>query len=449
MLKSLRLKFLFLLLFVAITGLSATFLLRELMLNDFREYLEGEMLDRVSQLTAALESSYIRYSQWNRESLAKHALWAYMQGFQARVYDEKGNLLMDTENAMNSLSPLARKRIESVSAPRGKEGKFTPYSLFLGGVEIGHVELSFSEPERDILYVRRSNWLLFYSVLALGGISVFLGIFFSRRMARPIKELTLASEAISSGDLKKQVSNAAADGDELARLGLAFNRMAETLLLQESLRRKLTSNIAHELRTPLSAMRGELEGMMDGYLPLNKDSLQSLYAEIGRLRNILEGMEELTQAEASSLTLQKHRIELDGFLKNIIARFSGAYREKRVALEMDCGRGLTVFADPDKLSQVIINLLSNALKATGRGGKVILRASDGPVWTRVEVSDTGHGIRQEDLPFIFERFYRGERGGLGLGLTIVKELVDAHGGKVDVQSSYGGGSVFTLSIPAA
>ena len=233
----------------------------------------------------------------------------------------------------------------------------------------------------------------------------------------------------------------------LGNLSDAFNRMAQKLEVQEALRKKLTSNIAHELRTPISAVRGELEGMIDGLISADKEALQSLYTEIGRLKSILEGIEDLSQAEASSLTIRKVDLKLHHFLKSIAERFGKAFMDKGVTLELFCDDDAAASADPDKLSQIIINLLSNALKATEKGGRVWIRAMKDKAEVRIEVGDTGCGIRESDLPFIFERFYRVSKGGLGLGLTIVKELAEAQGGKIEVQSSYGKGSVFTLMLP--
>jgi len=284
------------------------------------------------------------------------------------------------------------------------------------------------------------------SLLALGGAAVFLSIIFSRKMTRPIKALTSAAADIEEGNLKSRVR--VSGDDEIGNLSAAFNRMAQKLEVQETLRKKLTSNIAHELRTPISAVRGELEGMMDGLISSDKEALQSLYAETGRLKNILDGIEDLSQAEASSMMIRKAHLHLRPFLKNITERFGKVFMDKGVALELLCEENTAVNADPDKLSQIVINLLSNALKATEKNGRVWIKAIPEKNDVRIEIGDTGCGIRETELPFIFERFYRGSEGGLGLGLTIVKELAEAHGGKIAVQSSYGQGSVFTLILPA-
>jgi two-component system sensor histidine kinase BaeS len=447
MLKSLGSKFLLLLISVVAIGLSATFLLRELMVKDFREYLEGEREDRAYWVTAALESSYDKYTGWRQESIIENTVWAMMLGIEMKLFDADGNLIMDTDKAIDTLSPFVKKRVNAISEHRVKEGNghFTPYTLFLGGRQIGHLEVKFLSLQKERVFIRRSNRFLFISLLALGGIAVLLSIVFSRKMTRPIKALTLAAAAIEEGDFRSRVGTSG--DDEIGNLAEAFNRMAQKLEVQEALR-KTTSNIAHELRTPISAVRGELEGMMDGLISVDKEALQSLYSEIGRLKTILDGIEDLSQAEASSLMVRKVHLQLQPFLRNIAERFKKSFMDKGITLELICDEDSAVSADPDKLSQIIINLLSNALRATEKGGRVWIRAVTEKSEVRIEVGDTGCGIRDSDLPFIFERFYRISKGGLGIGLTIVKELAEAHGGKIKVESSYGKGSVFTLVLPA-
>jgi two-component system sensor histidine kinase BaeS len=447
MFKSLGSKFLLLLIAVVAVGLSATFLLRELMVKDFREYLEGEREDKAYWVTAALESSYVTYTGWREESIIDNIVWAMMLGIEMKLYDAEGKLVMDTDKAIDTLSPFVKKRVLAISERRAGEdsGPFMPYDLFLAGDQIGRIEVKFLSPQKEEVFVSRSNRFLLISLLALGGIAVFLSIIFSRKMTRPIKALISAAASIEEGDFSSRVG--ASGDDELANLSEAFNRMAQKLGVQEALRRKLTSNIAHELRTPLSAVRGELEAMMDGLISADKEALQSLYAEIGRLKSILEGIEDLSLAEASSLTIRKVDLKLHSFLRSIAERFGKAFMDKGVTLELFCDDDAAASSDPDKLSQIIINLLSNALKATEKGGRVWIKAMRDKAEVRLEVGDTGCGIRESDLPFIFERFYRVSKGGLGLGLTIVKELAEAQGGKVEVQSTYGKGSVFTLTLP--
>jgi two-component system sensor histidine kinase BaeS len=164
------------------------------------------------------------------------------------------------------------------------------------------------------------------------------------------------------------------------------------------------------------------------------------------LKHIIEGLEELSRAEASILELRKQSIELKPFLTGIKERFEKLFIDKGVTLKFECDE-MSLYADPDKLSQIVINLISNALRATAMGGNVGIKAGSAGREICIDVTDTGAGIKKEDFPFIFERFYKSSDGGLGLGLTIAKELVEAHGGRIEVKSEYGKGSVFTVYIP--
>jgi two-component system, OmpR family, sensor histidine kinase BaeS len=450
MIKSLRLKFLLLLIAVSLIALSAAFLLRELMLNDFKEYLEGEREDRVYWISAAMESAYEKNKGWaNNKDIVENMLWALMLGFDVRLFDAKGNMVMDTDGAIWDQPEAVVKRVIALSdldARRIGE-KFVPYPLFLDGEQIGIVEVSLLKPRKEGVFISRSNELLLISLIALGGIAIVLSIVVSSRLTSPIKGLTMAATEISGGNLKSRVS--IAGNDEIATLGDSFNRMAMSLEVQESLRRKLTANIAHELRTPISAIRGELEGMLDGLIPTDKEHIQSLNDEIGRLKKIIEGTEELAQAEASSRYLKKRVFTLKPFLEGISGRFGRPFNEKGISLDLVCDDDLSINADPDRLSQIMINLLSNAMKATGSGGNISISASGNSSGTVIEVTDSGSGIKGDDLPFIFERFYHGSSDGLGIGLTIVKELTEAHGGTVSVGSEIGKGSVFTLTFPGS
>jgi two-component system sensor histidine kinase BaeS len=447
MIKNLWTKFFLLLIAVCLIALSSALLLRELVLSDFRKYLAGEMEDRVYWVTASLESTYEKHSEWEKENVTEDIVWALMLGFKVRLYDMDGRLITDTESAVKSISPLMKKRVMAISELMEAESgsKFIPYTLFLNGREIGQIEVNFLRPKKEDIFIQRSNRMLLLSLMLLGGSAMFLSFVFSRMLTKPVKNLTKGVTAIGEGNLKTRVS--ISGKDEISTLSEAFNRMAQTLETQESLRKKLTSNIAHELRTPLSIIRGELEGMMDGFIPIDKEHLESLYAEIGRLRRIIERIEDLAQAEASGLTLRKQRFALKPFLNNIAERFRKTFQEKGVGLDIHCEDGLQADADPERLSQVMINLLSNALNATGTGGLVMISATGKNEGLAIEVTDNGRGIHEKDLPFVFERFYKGKDGGLGLGLTIVKELIESHGGRIEARSEFGKGTTFTVYLP--
>ena len=445
----LRLKFLLLLLGVVVLSLSGALMLRELMLKDFNAYLEGETEDKAYWILAHLEGSYERNSGWKEDAQAEDALWALNLGFEMKLLDREGNPVVDTMRAIEAATPLVKRRLMSLSEYRaaGASGDFVPYPLFLRGAQIGTLELKELKPAKQTLFIRRSDLFLLASVLIIGSLAILISVLFSRRLTRPIQELAAAAAAISQGDFTKRV--AVTRRDEVGDLSETFNRMAKALETHEQLRRKLIADVAHELRTPLGVMRGEIEGMIDGLIANDPERLQSLYDETGRLKAMVDGIEDLNQAEASVLSLERRTVDIKTFLAHIVERYRGAFEEKGVALELRLSDATEVYADPDRLSQIILNLLSNALKVTPHGGHVLVTAARTDGEAALCVEDDGTGIKEEDLPYIFERFYRGPGGGLGIGLTIVKELTEAHGGRVEVTSVYGRGSAFTVRLPGA
>lgn len=438
------LKFLILLLIVGAVALSGAIVLRYLMLGDFRAYLEGEAEDRVYGILADLESAYEQQSGWNAEKQARDALWALTAGFEIRLLDEAGNTVIDTEKMLRNASPLVTGRLKALSQLKTptNNGSFTPYPLFLGGKQIGVLEVRGFRPAREGVFARRSDNFLLWCMVVVGGVAVLLSLLFSQRLIRPIKDLASAASEISQGNLQRQVQTSRRD--EVGELAGAFNRMARALKAQESLRRKLIADVAHELRTPLGAMRGEIEALIDGLVPNDTARLQSLYDETGRLKRIVDGIEDLNQAEAGVLSLTLQPISLKPFLENIVEQFRPLFEEKKVSFELRCDDNAVLDADPERLSQMILNLISNALRATEEGGSVSVSVTPvGNKWA-IAVEDNGCGIGEEDLPYVFERFYRGVGGGLGIGLTIVRELVEAHGGRIEAKSTCGKGSSFTL-----
>lgn len=445
--RPLWIKFTLLLLAVAFLALMSSFFLRAFIMDEFRHFREGETEDRVYWVSADLEGCYEKHGGWNRGVIAEDAVWALMLGMETRVVDGGGKVVMDTATALDSLPPLRKARVLSMSGIDGarQSGEFVPYPLFLAGREIGRLEVRFLPFGKEELFVRRSNRFLILSSLLVGGMAVILSVIFARKLTGPIRKLAAAAEAVGQGDLKARVD--AGGEDEIAALSRTFNAMAKGLEINEALRRRLNANAAHELRTPLAAIRGELEGMLDGLIPITREQHQSLLDETGRLTRIIAGMEELIQAEASILTLKKEDIRLRPFLDGMHKRYTPLSRSRDIALRLECAEQATVTADPDRLSQVLVNLLGNALKATPAGGSVTILAESRGRDTAVAVIDTGCGIGEDDLPFIFERFYRGSKGGLGLGLAIVKELVEAHGGRITVESEPGWGSAFTVLLP--
>lgn len=449
MLFSLQRKLLALLALVILVALSSSVLLRNLVIRDFKAFGEGRTLDRLYQLQAVLEGRYERNDGWKREQIADDLVWAWLGGFELRLYGADNTLVLDTDQALAALSPAMRQRIAASLGRRPRppvSAPFRAYPLFLEGEEIGHLEVRLPQPVHEDFFISASNRFLAYSVAGLGIIALLLSILASRRITRPLQELTVAAERLAAGEAGNHQVRVSAN-DEIGRLAATFNRMAEALASQERLRRQLVSNAAHELRTPLMVIRGELEGMLDGLLPATTEALQSLHDETVRLAAILDGVDELARAQSAALSLQVQPTALAPFCRQVLSRFSAQASQQQVTLDVTGDESVTAAIDRDRFTQILINLASNALRAMPDGGALTLSVSTpAPGQIQLACSDTGTGIEPDQLPYLFERFYKGKGGGLGLGLAIVKELVEAHDGSIQVAGRPGGGTVFTIGL---
>lgn len=443
---NLRCKFLLLFILISAITLSSAFVLRGFIMRDFGQYQDGESQDRIQRVVALLEGGYDHNGEWRKDALATDLAWALQLGVEVHLFDSAGRPVINTEQAALLWTELMRKRVLDSTGynPRTLKGVLVPYPLFLRGEEIGHLETRMLERIKEDYFVRSSNRVLLVSVTILGLLSVLAGIVAAGRLAKPILELVDASDDIASGNLSRRVKNSG--GDEIGRLSKSFNIMAHNLEAQEKLRRNLLSNAAHELRTPLAIISGELEGMLDCVLPTDRSALQSLHDEAKRLTVILDGVDELSRAEASCLNLHKETFILKPFLIGIVGRFERILSDKNAELLLECPADLRIKADPDRLSQIVVNLLSNATKAVVSGDRVVIAVSSDDDTVHLEITDNGCGIPEEDLPYVFERFYKGSDGGLGLGLAIVQELVTAHGGTISVRSSSDSGTSFCVLL---
>jgi signal transduction histidine kinase len=305
------------------------------------------------------------------------------------------------------------------------------------------LEQAFSQSVRDSILLAGAIAL----IIALG-----LGILFVRRLARPLEELRVAAEQISQGRSPPRVH--ITSSDELGRLGQTFNQMAESLQRSEALRRQLILDIAHELRNPLMVQQSHLELLLDNVVPPTPEQLQTIYEQNLLLGRLVRDLQLLALADAGELQIVRVPTQFREILQRVIAHIHPTLEEKQIALEAQIADDLpTVAVDPQRIEQVLLNLLDNACRYTPPGGKIVLLAyrEDGAV--HVSVRDGGPGIAPEDLPHIFERFYRGDKsrarssGGTGLGLSIAKALIEAHGGKIWAENAPQGGACFHFTVP--
>lgn len=283
-----------------------------------------------------------------------------------------------------------------------------------------------------------------------------LAVVFSRRISRPLQTLTAAAQAVSTGKLDVQAPRAGIR--ELDELALAFNTMARSLAEADRLRRQLTADVAHELRTPLTIIKGRLEGLQDGVYQPTPAQIAALVDEASLLERLVEDLRVLALADAGQLPLYREPVEPGLLLQRAAASFAEQATAAQVVLRVETSPGLPeIYVDSQRLAQVLANLLGNALRHTPAGGEIVLIANTSGAEQRrsrvmLAVRDTGSGIDPEDLPHIFDRFWRGDRArtrsaGSGLGLAIAKQIVEAHGGEITVESAPGTGTTIRLSMP--
>lgn len=434
-----------LLLLIALAGLSSGLLVRQLIVNDFRSFMSGRMEDRSYWVMARLEGKYAETGHWDSAALADDVVWAYMMGLAVRVSDAEKHPVIDVQQAVEQMSPQMKKRVFSYAKGGIKcdFGTGTTYPLFHNGQEIGHLEILCTTPDKDLVFVTRSNHLLLLSLLIVGSLTMLMSIILSRRITRPVERLTAAAQSLRDGDMTVRINEEGTR--EFRTMADTFNRMADALAAQESLRKRLLTNAAHELRTPLTVMRLQVEQMADGMVPADQGRLTALMGEMDRFRGILGALDDLSQAEVSAINLKKEPVRLRTFLEPIVERFVCSAQE--VAFSLDVPQEITIAADPERLSQIMLNIISNAVKAVDENGRIALRARRNENGVFVSVEDSGKGILEEDLPYIFERFYRGFKSGMGVGLAIVKQLVDAHGGTITGANHSGGGACFQVFFP--
>jgi signal transduction histidine kinase len=308
--------------------------------------------------------------------------------------------------------------------------------------------------EREESFVSAVSGSLLISVLVGGAVAVVLALAFARGILRPIGALTLAAQRMERGDLSQRVQ--VGSRDEIGQLASAFNAMADGLARTDQLRRAMVTDVAHELRTPLTNLRGYLEAVRDGVTEPRREVIDSLYEEALLLSHLVDDLQDLTLSEAGQLTLHREPISPEAALAGAAQAVQPRANEKGIALRVESASDLPmVEADPQRLGQILRNLLANALTHTPDGGAIRMAALRSGDEVAIEVQDTGSGIEPQHLPNVFERFYRADpsrtraTGGTGIGLAVVKQLVDAHGGSVAVMSVPGQGSLFRFTLPVS
>jgi len=456
---SLRAKLTFSYIFIILLLVSLIFFFTNVVLEKyFQNYIITQQEERNKEVVALINQQY-RDGIWNRDVIEDIGIYALENGLIVRVKDLKGNVIWDATVHNNGLCTqmLAHMAKNMESRYRNFDGEYVenPYPLYKEDREFGVVEIGYYGPfyfnDSDLDFINSLNKVL----IGIGVLSVFFAVIFgtimARRLSQPISRVIRATQIITKGDYRYRIAEESTT-KEIGEMTSAINNLAETLEKQEALRKRMSLDVAHEFRTPIATLQSHLEAMIDGIWKPDVMRLKSCHEEVLRIGRMVRDIEQLAKFEGKNLILNKEPVDLSELIQTIVRNFESDFKNKGVELKITNNKCI-VSVDRDKISQVIINLLSNALKYTSDGGIVEIKVMESDKDVAVIVRDNGSGIEEEDLPYIFERFYRADRsrnrntGGSGIGLTIVKSLVEAHKGKIEVKSEPGKGTEFTVTLP--
>jgi two-component system sensor histidine kinase BaeS len=415
----------------------------------FAGYLDAQQRAREQQLVVALADSYRKADGWNLPDLRSLGQVAFMDGGTLRLLDASGGTVWEPTSTHVGRQMAGMHRQMMGGGALGPEHRLP---ITVDGSVVGTAIVRLPEVgvlPQDVSFRHSINRLLLFGGIGAGLIAMLLGIVLARRATAPARELAGAAGAFAAGDRTRRVGYDSPD--EFGEMARSFNAMGDAVEEEDRLRRTFAAEVAHEVRTPLAILRSQIEAIQDGVVKPNPETVASLHEETLRLTRLVGDLETLASADAAGFSLAARTVALRPLVEESLREFAGPFEEEGVSLQADL-HDVVADVDPNRIRQVIANLLSNALKFTPSGGavRVTLQPEDGRALIRV--SDSGPGIASEDLPRVFDRFFRGSgvrASGSGIGLTVVRELVDAHGGTVEVSSEPGGGATFTVRLPHA
>ena len=421
---------------VAVMSVAVATILSDAGLDSRLNQFARERLQTAATHTADLAANLYRgQGGWTSPVVADLGHLAEMDGYRLALSDGAGHFLTPG-------GALSRPRASAVVRAGGRA---------VGLVTVAPVQGQVLTGEDRNLHARLNRLHLLAGILAVV-LGLLAAVVVAPALARPLRRLTEAARRMQAGEVDVRVEPRGAP--ELRDLGRAFNRLAETLEHLEQIRRDAAADVAHELRTPLAGIVSRIEAAQDGVLRDEGANLEAMHAEALRLARLVEDLGKLAEAQQPGLTLRKELVDLRALVEERTRIYKDHLEAKGIALEAHL-EAAQAYGDRGRVVQIVDNLLSNALRYTDTGGAVTVELAQRDGEARIDVSDTGIGIPGEDLPYIFERFWRGEpsrarrTGGAGIGLAIVAELVRAHGGRIDVQSRPGKGSTFTVTLPSA
>lgn len=441
---------------VILITLSANILINK----QFAEYVAEKQKNFSDEMPLSIEPQYnSETKEWNIDYIHGFGMYALNNGYIIKLYDNNKEIIWDASNHDMTLCHQTMQNISSrmkESRP-SLDGEFSThnYELWQNGELVGYLDVSYYGPyyfnDNDFHFLKVLNAIIaVVGVIAVIG-AVFAGIIFAKKISVPVVSVTNITKEISNGNYNKKIDTNE-DTTEIAQLVQAVNHMSYMLNEQENIRKRLTSDVAHELRTPVANVSANIEAMVEGALEPDNARLESCYNELMRITDIISDLEKLRQIENEKLVLERTSVDVKELCESVIQAFKAQLESKQISCTVNADH-VSRMADKNRLYQVMANLISNAIKYTQNGGCINVDVVDNKDFVAISVKDNGIGINESDLPFIFERFYRTDKsrnrttGGAGIGLAIVKAIVLAHGGEVSVESKESVGSTFKVVLP--
>lgn len=438
-LNSLRWKLLIgIILIIALTVTAIVILVSRTTTREFDKYISQDKALKYQRLSLLLSSYYEETGSWEG---VQRLVDRIKKAYSSRIVlaNPKGTIIADSEDKLlgKYLEEGWSMKIATIRKEESPVG-----SLFLKREKRTTIEQAFLDS------VNRS--VILASLIA--GISCLIfTYFYSTKILTPIRELTNAAERIKKGNLDQNVE--VYTGDEIGKLASTFNSMAEELEEKERLRKNVVSDVAHELRSPLAKSHAYLEAIREGEMEPSPQAIDTIYRNSQVLSKLVDELHNLSKAEAGQLQLDKKKVVLKDLIMRALNRLNQDLEEKKISLNIEIPDQILLEVDPERAGQVFRNIIDNAVSQLEGGGKVEINAEKEEGEVKVKIEDNGPGIPSSDLPHIFERFYRVDKsrskstGGAGLGLTIAKEIVEAHEGEISVESEEGKGTTFTINLP--
>lgn len=436
--------------------------------QQFQDYVTRKIDRRHLELVYQIENLYLSEDEWNVALIETIGMSALGEGLILRVENSGGEEIFSARAMNHMMCDIMLNQISENMRSRYPQwqGEYVevPYALMVDGQKVGTLEIGFFGPyfysESDLEFLHTLNRILLAAGIVSFLLAAGLAILMSKRLTRPILRVTEATQRIAEGHYDERIGSVEARTHtlEIDTMTKSVDHLAQTLEQQAVLRKRLTSDVAHELRTPLSTVQIHLEGMLDGIFKPDEYRLSVCHEEIKRLQRLVGDLEHLSRVENDVITLQKKSFDLTELIFQQAELHRNQAALKSVALKVNCAEHLdqpiVLHGDRDKISQVLVNILANSLKFTPEGGSIEIDCRKEGGMVIIQVTDTGVGIDEKDLPYVFERFYRVDpsrsrgTGGAGIGLTISKTIIEAHGGKIVMDSpGLGSGTKVVIRLP--